>query len=261
MPKPYKVFSTRQLPPEADIVEHEGKPHVRMKERGKSVFYRVTKDGTKYLRPSKRWYFDIPDANGKPERVKGFADLKATEQLATEKARKAERVRSGFSDPGEEHALRPLCEHLKDYAAALEQKGDTPGHVKKTAALVSAMFAGAGFVYPRDVDAAKAAEWLNALRRDRRPVELPAGVERFTPKAAATLLGITTKAVGKNLKRRGLTGTGQGKARRITRAAIETLALAAARGVGPEQCNHYAQGSKGVHALDDADATQLGEPP
>lgn len=245
MPKPFKPTRPCPLPPDAEWVDVAGRMHVRLKDRGRAVLYPVTKDGRNYLRPAKCWYFEIRDANGTVRRRKGFADLKATEQLAAELARKAERVRSGFTDPAEEHARRPLAEHLNDYSAALEQKGDTLGHVKKTAALVSAMFSGAGFVFPRDLDAAKAAEWLNALRRDGRPVELPDGADSFTPKAAAALLGISPKAVGKNLKRRGLTATGQGKARRIHRAAVETLALAAVRGVGPQQCNHYVRAAKG----------------
>ena len=97
--------------------------------------------------------------------------MKATEQLASEMELKASRVRSGFIDPAEEHGLRPLAEHLRDYATALEAKGDTSEHVRKTVALVSALFNGAGFVFPREMDAAKAAEWLNAIRRDGRPVE------------------------------------------------------------------------------------------
>src|ERR1700693_2070190 len=108
MPKPYKLCSTRPIPPDAVILDHEGKPHVRVKERGKAVLYRLTKDGTKYLRPSKRWYFDIRDATGTVRRVKGFADLKATEQLAADRERNASRVRAGFTDPAEEHARRPL---------------------------------------------------------------------------------------------------------------------------------------------------------
>ena len=55
--------------------------------------------------------------------MKGFADLKATEQLAAETARKASRVRVGIIDPAEEHARRPLADHLKDYTAYLEAKG------------------------------------------------------------------------------------------------------------------------------------------
>ena len=60
-------------------------------------------------------------------RVKGFADLKATEQLAAETERKASRLRAGFADPSEEHVRRPLVDHFADYAAALEAKGNTPG--------------------------------------------------------------------------------------------------------------------------------------
>lgn len=92
----------------------DGLPHVRLRERGKPVLYRVGKDGTKYLRPTKCWYFEYRDANRTVCRVKGFADLKATEQLAAEMERKASRLRSGFADPAEEHARRPLAEHLND---------------------------------------------------------------------------------------------------------------------------------------------------
>ena len=245
MPKPFKVSSTRPLPPDAEIVDHDGKPHARLKLKGRSTLFPLTKDGLKYLRPSKCYYFECRDALGTVRRVKGYADLKATEQLAAETERKASRIRSGHTDPSEQHALRPLVDHLKDYAAALEQKGDTTEHVKKTAALISTLLAGAGFVFPRDVDAAKASEWLNAIRRDRRPVELPAGTVSFVAAEVAKLLGITASAVGKNLKRRGLSGIGYGKARRIPRAAVETLAIAAVRGVGPQQCNHYVRATKG----------------
>jgi hypothetical protein len=34
MPKPFKLLSTRPLPPDAETLEHEGKPHVRLKDRG-----------------------------------------------------------------------------------------------------------------------------------------------------------------------------------------------------------------------------------
>lgn len=245
MPKPFKPSRPFPLPPGADILEHEGKPHVRMKERGKSVLYPLTRDGRKYLRPAKRWYFDLRDATGTVRRVKGFADLKATEQLASELARKAERQAAGFTDATDDHARRTLAEHLADYAAALHGKGDTAEHIRKTVALVSAICSGAGFIFPPDIDAAKAAEWLNTLRRDGRLADLPAGVDSFAPRDVAALLGVTRSAVQKNLKRHGLAGTGAGKARLIPRAAVEALALAAARGMGPQQANHYTRAAKG----------------
>ncbi len=244
MPKPYKVFSTRPLPADADIIEHEGKPHARMRERGKPVLYALTRDGAKILKPSKRWYFDVPDANGKPKRVKGFADLKATEQLASEKARKSERQRSGYSDPAEEHIRRPLAEHLKDYARHLEAKANTADHVALTTGRVTALLSGCGFVFPLDADAGKAAEWLSALRRDGAPAELPAG-DSFKPGDVAKLLGISGTAVRASVKRLELPATGNGKARTFPRSTVEALVTNKAKGCAPETVNHYIRAVRG----------------
>jgi hypothetical protein len=112
MPKPFMLFSTCPLPPDADILGHEGKPHVRLKDRGRSVLCPLTKDGRGYLRPSKCWYFKYRDGHGTVRREKGYADLKATEQLAAETERKASQVQGGYTDPAEEHARRPLADHM-----------------------------------------------------------------------------------------------------------------------------------------------------
>jgi excisionase family DNA binding protein len=239
VPKPFKPTRPFRLPPDADIVEHEGKRHVRVKERGKATLYPLTKDGTKYLRPAKRWYFDLRDATGTVRRVKGFADLKATEQLAAEMERKASRVRSGHTDPAEEHARRPLAEHLKDYAAHLEAKGDTGRHVRDTLARCAALFDGCGFVFPLDADAGKASAWLVSQRRDGARVELPAGIDSFRPSEAAAALGVTKSALNRSIQRHRLPAAGNGKVRRIPRTTVEALATSAARGVGPATVNHY----------------------
>lgn len=69
MPKPFKPTRPRPLPAAADLVDVAGKPHVRLRERGKPVLYPLTKDGKNYLRPAKRWYFDLRDATGTVRRV------------------------------------------------------------------------------------------------------------------------------------------------------------------------------------------------
>lgn len=89
-------------------------------------------------------------------------------------------MRAGFIDPAEEHARRPLADHLADYAAFLDAKGDVPAHVRQTRAKIAALLDGCGFILPLEADAAKAAAWLNALRRDAAPVELPPG-DPFAP--------------------------------------------------------------------------------
>ena len=200
MPKPYKPVSTRPLPPDAEIVDHDGKPHVRVKERGRSVLYRLSKDGPKYLRPSKRWYFDLPRRGRHGRRVKGFADLKATEQLAADTERKASRVRAGFTDPAEEHARRPLADHLKDYAAALEAKGNTAEHCQLTTGRIAALLSGCGFVFPLDADAGQSGRLVERPSPRRRAVELPAG-DSFTPAETAKLLGVSGAAVRSAVKR------------------------------------------------------------
>lgn len=121
---------------------------------------RLTRCGTKYLRPAKCWYFDLRDDSGTVRRVKGFADLKATEQLAAEMERKAARRRAGIIDPAEEHARRPLAGHLADYAVYLDSKGNTPRHTRETVSRVSALLTGCGFVFPPDLEAGKVSAWL-----------------------------------------------------------------------------------------------------
>jgi integrase len=243
MPKPFRIQSTRDLPANAEITEHDGKPHVRMRERGRTVQFPLTKDGKKYLRPSKCWYFEYKDAAGTVRRLKGFTDLKATEQLAAETERKASRLEVGLIDP---HARRPLAAHLTDYTAHLEAKGDTAEHVKHTAGRLTTLFDGCGFTVAAEIDAGKVAGWLNALRRGGEPVALPAGVDAFAPAQAAAALGVSPTAVSAAVRRMGLPpATGNGKARRYPRASVEALAANRAKGSGPETVNHYIRAAKG----------------
>jgi hypothetical protein len=71
MPKPFKLVSTRPLPADAEVIDYGGKPHVRLRERGRSILCPLTKDGTGYLRPSKCWYFKYRDATGTVASRKG----------------------------------------------------------------------------------------------------------------------------------------------------------------------------------------------
>jgi site-specific recombinase XerC len=246
MPKPFKIHSTRPLPADADIVEHDGKPHYRTKDRGRTVFYPLTKSGNGYLKPSRCYYFEFRDANGSIKRRRGASDLKATEQMAADAERRAARVKSELIDPSEEHARRPLADHVTDYSAHLEAKGDTADHVKHTAGRLIALFAGCRFVFPADADAdaGRVAEYLTALRRGTDPVTVPP-VEQFTPAAVAELLGISGTAVAAAARRLDLTATGNGKARRYPRSTVEALAANRAKGHGPETVNHYVRAVRG----------------
>ncbi len=244
MPKPFKPTRPFPLPAGAEVVEHDGRPCYRTKDKGRTVYYPLSKDGTKYLKPSKCWYFDITDENGTVRRVKGSTDKAVTEQMIADWQRRIERRKLGYADPAEEHARRPLADHLRDYAAHLEAKGNVAAHNAGTLAHIKALFAGCGFVFLRDLDPGKAAEWLQTIRRDGTPVALPDKAD-FTPGEVADLLGISGAAVRAAVKRLSLPATGNGKARRFPRATVEALALNRAKGVSPETVNHYVRAVRG----------------
>lgn len=244
MPKPFKLHSTRPLPADADIVDRDGKLHVRLKDRGRAIFCPLTKDGRNYLRPSKCWYFKCRDGHGTVKRFKGFSDLKATEQLAAETERKVARVRVGIIDPSEEHARRSLIDHLNDYAAHLEAKGNVAAHNRASVAKVSAIMNGCGFVYPPDLDAGKVTAWLADLRRTGPVADLPPG-DVFSSSETARLLGVSVDAIRRFVARHRLPTVGKGPARRLPRTTVMAIAERTSKGAGPSTTNHYVRAIRG----------------
>ncbi len=244
MPKPFKLHSTRPLPPDAEIVTRDGKPHARLKERGRAVLYPLTKDGASILKPSKCWYFKFRDGTGTVRRKRGFADLRATEQLAAETERRVSRLRAGLTDPAEEHARRPLTEHLNDYGRSLEAKGVTAKHNRETLARISALLAGCGFVFSTDLDAGRVSAWLGDLRRPGQLVELPPG-DAFGSSAVAKLFGMTVDAVRRLVARHRLPTVGSGRNRKLTRAAVQAIADQQTKGASPRTVNSYTVAIRG----------------
>jgi len=244
MPKPFKPTRPFPLPPDAEIVERDGRPHVRMKERGRTVFYPLSKDGRQYLKLARCYYFDIRDENGVVRRVKGSTDKAVTEQMIADWQRRIERRKLGYADPAEEHATRPLLDHLKDYTEHLEAKGNVAAHTKATVSKIAAIIKGCGFTFPRDLDAGKVSGWLTALRRGGAAVAIPPG-EAFSSSAVAELVGLTVDAVRRFVARHRLPTVGNGPARRLTRAAVERIVEQRAKGASPRTVNGYAVALRG----------------
>jgi len=246
MPTPYKMYAARELPANPEIVDVDGVPHVRIKERGRSGLFKLAKNGRKYLCPSKRWYFDLRKADGTVERIKGEADKRATETLAAEMERDAARIRAGFTSPNLIEAKRPLADHLEDYETYLQGKNNTAAHITQTISRIKAMFNGCGFVFHSDVDATKATHWLNALRSNGKQLAIPPG-EYFTPAQTAQLLGVTMTAVRASIRRLNLQAAGNGKRRTYPRATVAALAENRTKGAGAETANHYVRAVRGFY--------------
>lgn len=114
---------------------------------------------------SKRWYISFYDADGVRHREKGYADKRATETLAAELVKKAERKHAGLTDTFAEHAKRPLAEHVADYRRYLEAKGNTAKHVELTVSRVSTSLAECGWVQAPDMKPSALVEFIGRLRR------------------------------------------------------------------------------------------------
>ncbi len=93
---------------------------------GKKVPRRVPvlgRDGKPVLAESRKWCIEYRGADGKVRRRAGFTDRKATEQLAAQLERQAERQRAGIVDIEVAHLKTPLMEHIEAYLADLRRAG------------------------------------------------------------------------------------------------------------------------------------------
>lgn len=237
------------LPASAEIVEKDGKPHVRIGEGKKAVLYPLTADRAKYLRPSRKWYGKFTDGTGTERRVPLTADKSAARMMLAELVRKAERQRIGLFDPAEDHARRPIAEHVSDYETHLRAKGNCAAHVESTVTKIQAIAAGCGFVFLfvflREIDATKVGAWLHALRQPKAAPALQPNVDAFTIVAAAAVLNLSPAGVRAAVQRNRLPAAGSGKARRLPRSTVQTLADKAGVSASPATVNHYIRAVRG----------------
>jgi integrase/recombinase XerC len=183
---------------------------------------------------SRKWYGTV---GGKP--VPLCVDKQKSQQLLRKLLGDAELKRHGLCDPFEQCRRRPLADHLAAFGAALRAKGDSKRHVSLTMSRIQAVVDGIQAVWLADLDAARAGDYLTALRADQQPVKLPEGQDSFRLAEIAVLLGVKPGSISKAVQRHRLKATGAGKARRLPRETVQVLASRLARGVSPETVNHH----------------------
>ena len=232
---------TKPIPPGAALVTHKGKPHARFTDGGRTVTAPLTGKGDRIRLLSAKWYGEYKDASGKLCCVPLSEDKAAAEVMLGRLVEQAELIRRGLADPArEEHAGRPLRDHLEDYRRGLAAKGDDARHVADTAARVAKVLDGCRFTVLADVTPGAAVEFLGAMLRQTPTLPpLDPAKESYTKGELATLLGVTPSAIPPMVQRHRLEATGQGKARRFPRATAEALRCRACAPVGPRTVNAY----------------------
>jgi integrase len=213
--------------------------------------YRYIKDGkrvpkgtpgAKRVKERARKWYGVGIAGLPPrKRVPLASDKTVAQKMLADRVRKGERAVAGLSTPLDEHEQRPLLEHLEDFGRDLAAKGDTAEYVQKTTNRCRAILNGIEAVTLGELQPSAVQEWVWWRLRDRDPkrVEIEKGKEEFTRKELAAILGINIASVARLLKRYGLHGYGNGKARRYSRAVVEALQERFCLGTSTTTRNHY----------------------
>jgi len=123
--------------------------------------YTTTVDGQKATRVASKWYIEYVDGQGVRRRVPGFKDKKATQNLASELERQAERQRAGIVDQRSidvsEHMGRPIREHVEAYQLSLD--GASSWHISETIRRLGRLIKDCQFARLRDIQAEPVQQW------------------------------------------------------------------------------------------------------
>ena len=168
MARIFKQTYTKPLPEAAEVFTRKGKRYARFKDKkGKTAGAPLSRDGTKIIIETTKWYIDYKDASGKSCRVAGYTDRKATEQKATELERTAERIRSGYRPKEHDALARPLMEHLAEFRENLLAKGTTQKQARQTHNEIERILVGCQITFWPDISASRIQNYLAELRRDK----------------------------------------------------------------------------------------------
>lgn len=114
---------------------------------------------------SKAWHAKYRDADGIERRQKLCQNKAAAQQMLAELVKKAEQRRSGLCSPFEEHATRPLTEHLADFERSLRDKGSSESHCKLVSHRASRIVENCRFRFIGDFSASRVQSFLADLKK------------------------------------------------------------------------------------------------
>ena len=127
-----------------------------------------------YKRPdvkSSKWYFSYKDEHGKNRVRVIFTHKRATQRLATDLEKNAQRIREGLIDPAEErlkeHRARSISDHLEEFEQSRRTKKRTDKHIKSTTNRIESAIDALGWERIGDIDAGQLELYLGEIRAER----------------------------------------------------------------------------------------------
>ena len=172
MSKLFKPARPFPVPAGTEIVEKGGVRHARIREGKKEVFYPITKDGTKYLKPAAKWAADVRHADGRRRRMRFSPNYEAAAVMLAELLKRIENEKAGVIDRLAVHRKRPLTNHVDDWRASLAASGRGDDYVTLKVTRVRTAFDSCGFNITPDLSADRLETYLLDLRtRQRRSIQ------------------------------------------------------------------------------------------
>jgi hypothetical protein len=120
----------RPIPPGSEIVTRKGQRVARWKDkRGRTKSAPLADDGKQIVLEYRTWYIEYEGEGGRRIRVRGYTDREATEQLARDKEKLAERIQSGAVTVDLDRRGMETAEAVAAWTADLVRRGKSEGYV------------------------------------------------------------------------------------------------------------------------------------
>ena len=130
------------------------------------VVSRDTPGAVKTTEQTAKYYGEWTDARGKRKSKALSRDKSIARQMLARIMREVEREKAGLTDSTAQHQSRPLSDHLADFRAVLEERGNTAAHVQLHISRIQRILTGCRFRNLSDLDRARVTRWLSEQRRD-----------------------------------------------------------------------------------------------
>ena len=205
-------------------------------------YYRDQATGER--RQLKKYYAKVRDADGVVRKVPLSANKAAAEAMVRRLLDAVERKRAGLGDPFEGHKLRPLCEHLADWEAALRVTGVSDKHLRETVRLVRRVVVEGGLIRLEDLRAGPVQAYLRGLQADGPPRDLDPAKLEYTRVELASLLGVKPSAVPPLVRSHRLEASGNGRARRYPKSTAAALLGGRGQGMSVRSVNMHLAATK-----------------
>ena len=131
----------------------------------KPILVRDPKTGERVKAKSKKWWGRFQDAWGREKRVPLAADRQAAQSMLNELVKGVEREKAGLTDPSEKHLRRPLGEHIDDFEAYLDNKGNVHTYVQTTIQRIREVVDGCKFRTIPDITASRVQAHIADVKR------------------------------------------------------------------------------------------------